>query len=301
MKLFFLFFLSISTAYSQVKKQYYNEFGLPIDSVILGEWELEKVEIVNGFYHVEDSNRYTSNNFENHKLYFSTDTLWFYPDLNTVFYRRKKCYTFSMIETLYSKKPTLKLQEINSYKSRKKKKLGKISINHEIITCTDDKLVLLDKQSNIDGFARPAVSYLYTYKKPTKSTAIDSLITGKYWHLCSETHLDFLSENETQPFEFQKVDTTNTIDCPKHEIKIEFIQSENSKELACSCSTRKLFVTEGLVYRNSKYRIDTQNKLLYLLNKNLYVYNILLANENQLTLVLNKSLTDKLNHRRKNG
>jgi hypothetical protein len=88
MKLFFLFFLFISTAYSQVKEQYYNEFGLPIDSLIIGEWELEKVEIVNGFYHVEDSNRYVSNNFENHKLYFSTDTLWFYPDLNTVFYRR---------------------------------------------------------------------------------------------------------------------------------------------------------------------------------------------------------------------
>jgi hypothetical protein len=103
-----------------------------------------------------------------------------------------------------------------------------------------------------------------------------------------------------QPFEFHKVDANNLIDCPKHEINIEFIQSENSKELACSSSTRKLFVTEGLVYRNSKYRIDTQNKLLYLLNENVYVYNILLANENQLTLILNKSLTDKLNQRMKN-
>jgi hypothetical protein len=298
MKFLLLFFLSISTAFSQVKKQYYNEFGLPIDSLIIGEWELEKVEIVNGFYHVEDSNRYVSNNFENHKLYFSTDTLWFYPDLNTVFYRRKKCYTFTMIETLYSKKPTLKLQEINSYKTRKKKNYQKY-IDYEIITCTDDKLVLLDKQSNIDGFARPTVSYLYTYKKPTKSSAIDSLITGVKWYFCSDTYQNFLSENDTQPFEFQKFDTNNLIDCPKHEINIEFIQSENSKELACSSSTRKLFVTEGLVYRNSKYRIDNQNKLLYLLNKDIYVYNILLASENQLTLVLNKSLTDKLNQRMK--
>jgi hypothetical protein len=291
MKLFLLFFLCISTAYSQIKEQFFNEFGLPIDSLIIGEWELEKVEIVNGFYHVEDSNRYVSNNFENHKLYFSTDTLWFYPDLNTVFYRRKKCYTFTMIETLYSKKPTLKLQEINSYKTRKKKNYQK-SINYEIITCTDDKLVLLDKQSNIDGFARPAVSYLYTYKKPTKSSAIDSLITGKYWHLCSETHLDFLSENETQTYEFQKVDTNNLIDCPKKGTSLDFIK--NSSTLFYS----SYGAFDGVLFKGT-YRLDFQNKLLYLLNENVYVYNILLANENQLTLVLNKSLTDKLNQRMK--
>ncbi|MEN9302222.1 MAG: hypothetical protein RL264_651 [Bacteroidota bacterium] len=294
MKLFFLFFLSISTAYSQVIEQYYNEFGLPIDSVILGEWELEKVEIVNGFYHDEDSNRHFSNNFENHKLYFSTDTLWFYPDLNTVFYRRKKCYTFSMIETLYSKKPTLKLQEINSYKSRKKKKLGKISINHEIISCTNKKLLLLDHQYNIDGFARPTVSYLYTYKKSIKTSRIDSLITGGYWRLCSETHLDFLSEHETQPFEFQNVDTNNSTDCPKNGTTLDFL--ENSDTLFYS----SYGAFDGVLFKGT-YRLDTQNKLLYLLNKDLYVYNILLANENQLTLVLNKSLTNKLNQRRKNG
>jgi hypothetical protein len=152
----------------------------------------------------------------------------------------------------------------------------------------------------MDGFASPTVSYLYTYKKPTKSNVIDSLFTGVKWYFCSDTSQNFLSENETQTFEFQKFDTNNLIDCPKHQINIEFIQSENSKELACSSSTRKLFVTEGLVYRNSKYRIDTQNKLLYVLNKDIYVYNILLVNENQLTLVLNKSLTDKLNLRLQN-
>ena len=293
MKFLLLFFLSISTAFSQVKKQYYNEFGLPIDSLILGDWELEIVEIVNGFCHVEDSNRHFSNNFENHKLYFSTDTLWFYPDLNTIYYRRKKCYTFSMIETLYSKKPTLKLQEINSYKSRKKKRLGKISINNEIITCTDKKLVLLDNQSNMDGFVRPTVSYLYTYKKPTKSSAIDSLISGVKWYFCSDTYQNFLSENDTQQFEFQKVDTTNRTDCPKNGTTLDFI--ENSDTLFYSSYSD----FNGVLFKVT-YKLDTQNKLLYLLNRDIYVYNILLANENQLKLVLNKSLTEKLNLRLQN-
>jgi hypothetical protein len=298
MKLFLLFFISISTAYSQVKEPFYNEFGLPIDSLIHGKWELEKVEIINGFYPIDDSNRYNSNYFENHKLYFSSDTLRFYPDSIKVYYRLNKLYSFSMIETQYSKNPSLKFQEINSYKRRHKKNYQK-SIEYEIITCTDDKLVMLDKQFNIDGFARPAVSYLYTYKKPTKSSAIDSLIIGKHWHLCSETHLDFLSENQIQTFEFQKVDTNNLIDCTKHEIEIEFIQSENSKEIIYSSSSRQLFVTEGVLFKGT-YRLDFQNKLLYVINKDVYVYNILLVNENQLTLVLNKSLTDKLNQRLQN-
>ena len=152
----------------------------------------------------------------------------------------------------------------------------------------------MDKQSNIDGFARPAVSYLYTYKKPTKSSAIESLIIGKHWHSCSETHLDFLSENEIQTFEFQKVDTNNTTDCPKNGTTLDFI--ENSDTLFYSSYGS----FDGVLFKGT-YRLDFQNKLLYILSKDVYVYNILLANENQLTLVLNKSLTDKLNQRRKNG
>lgn len=300
MKLFFLFFLSISTAFSQVKEQYYNEFGLPIDSLILGDWELEKVEIVNGYYEIEDSNRFVSTNLFNHKLSIYSDSIVVIQDSASRFYLRDKVFSYSFEYDEFRKNPVLQLQEINRFKPRKRIPNYNF-FKHGIIKCTDEKLVLIHSSYLEDGLASPTVSYLYTYKKPTKSNATDNLISGVKWYFCSDTYQNFLSENDTQPFEFQKVDTNNLIDCPKHEINIEFIQSENSKVLYCSSSTRKLFVTEGLVYRNSKYRIDTQNKLLYVLSKDLYVYHILLSTENQLTLVLNKSLTDKLNQRRKNG
>jgi YHS domain-containing protein len=298
MKFLLLFFLSSFTAYSQVKEHFYNEFGLPIDSLILGDWELEKVEIVNGYYEIEDSNRFVSNSLQNHTLSIFADSIVILPDLSSRYYRRNKVFEYLINQPEYRKNPVLQLQEVNKFKPRTRKRSNKF-FHYEIISCKDEKLVLLYSSFVDDGLASPTVSHLYTYKKPTKSTSIDSLITGVKWYFCSDTNQNFLSENETQTFEFQKVDTNNLIECPKHEINIEFLQSENSKELACSSSTRKFFVIDGLIYRNSKYRIDTQNKLLYLLNTDVYVYNILLVNENQLTLVLNKSLTDKLNQRMK--
>ena len=48
------------------------------------------------------------------------------------------------------------------------------------------------------------------------------------------------------------------------------------------------------------YKIDDKNKLLFILSEDIYVYNILLATENQLTLVFNKALTEKLNQRLQN-
>jgi hypothetical protein len=295
MKLFFFFFLSISTAYSQVKEQYYNEFGLPFDSLILGDWELEKVEIVNGYYEIEDSNRFVSTNLYNHKLSIYSDSIVVIQDSASRFYRRDKVFSYSFDYDEFQKKPVLELQEVNRFKPRKRIPNYNF-FKHGIISCTDEKLVLIHSSYLEDGLASPTVSYLYTYKKPTKSSAIDSLISGVKWYFCSDTYQNFLSENETQTFEFQKVDTTNIIDCPKHEINIEFIQSENSKELIYSSSSRKLFVTEGVLFKGT-YRLDFQNKLLYILSKDVYVYNILLANQNQLTLVLNESLTDKLNQR----
>lgn len=299
MKLFFLFFLSISTAFSQVKEQYYNDFGLPIDSLILGDWELEKVEYVNVLNHIYDTNKFVTTYYHDHNLSIYSDSIAIFLNPDSRFFRRDKVFKFMIEQLIYRKNPVLQLQEITIFKTRKGSPYYNF-FNNEIITCTDEKLVLLNSSYIEEGLAIPSFSNLYTYKKPTKSSAIDSLITGKYWRLCSEKYLDFLSENETQTFEFQKVDTNNLIDCPKHEINIEFIQSENSKEIIYSSSTRQLFFTDGVLFKGT-YRLDFQNKLLYLLNKDVYVYNILLANENQLTLVLNKSLTDKLNQRRKNG
>ncbi len=269
-----------------------------IDSLILGEWELEKVEIVNVLNHINDTNKFVSTYYHDHNLSIYSDSIAIILNPDSRFFRRNKVFKFMISQRIYRKNPVLELQEITLFKTRKGSPYYNF-FNNEIITCTDERLVLLNSTYVEEGLAIPSISNLYTYKKPTKSTAIDSLITGVKWYFCSDTNQIFLSENETQPFKFQKVDTNNLTDCPKHEINIEFIQSENSKELACSSSTRKLFVIDGLIYRNSKYRIDTQNKLLYVLNKDVYVYNILLVNENQLTLVLNKSLTDKLNQRMK--
>lgn len=292
MKSFLLFFLCISTAYSQVKEQFYNEFGLPIDSLILGEWELEKVEIVNGYYEIEDSNRFVSTNLYNHKLSIYSDSIIVIQDSASRFYLRDKVFSYSFEYDEFRKNPVLQLQEINRFKPRKRIPNYNF-FKHGIISCTDEKLVLIHNSYLEDGLASPTFSYLYTYKKPTKSPAIDSLITGKYWHLCSETHLDFLTENETQTYEFQKVDTNNLIDCPKNGTSLDFIK--NSSTLFYS----SYGAFDGVLFKGT-YRLDFQNKLLYLLNENVYVYNILLANENQLTLILNKSLTDKLNQRMKN-
>ena len=293
MKFLLLFFLSISTAYSQVKEHFYNEFGLPIDSLILGDWELEKVEVVNGYYEIEDSNRFVSTNLYNHRLSIYNDSIVLIQDSASRFYLRAKLFSYSFEYDEYLKKPVLQLKGINKFKPRKRIPNYNF-FKHEIISCTDEKLVLIHSSYLEDGLASPTVSYLYTYKKPTKSSAIDSLITGGYWRICSEIHLDFLSEKETQTFEFQKVDTTNITDCPKNGISLDFI--ENSDTLFYSSYGD----FDGVLFKGS-YRLDTQNKLLYVLSQDVYVYNILLATENQLTLVLNKSLTDKLNQRRENG
>lgn len=297
MKFLLLFFLSSFTAYSQVKEHFYNEFGLPIDSLILGEWELEKVEIIDRYNEIKDSNRFVSNSLQNHTLSIFADSIVILPDLSSRYYRRNKVFEYLINQPEYRKNPVLQLQEVNKFKPRTRKRSKKI-FHYEIISCTDEKLVLLYSSFVDDGLASPTVSHLYTYKKPTISTAIDSLIMSGYWRICSETYLDFLSDNSMQTFEFQKVDTIDLGDCPNKGIDLEFKSNNNFKTLTYSTSSHRLYVVDGFIGQ-FQYRLDTQNKLLYVLSQDVYVYNILLVNENQLTLVLNKSLTDKLNQRMK--
>ena len=132
MKLFFLFFLSISTAYSQVKEQFYNEFGLPIDSLILGEWELEKVEIIDRYNEIKDSNRFVSNNLQNHTLSIFADSIVILPDLSSRYYQRNKVFEYLLNQPEYRKNPVLQLQEINRFKTRKRKRSSKF-FRYEII------------------------------------------------------------------------------------------------------------------------------------------------------------------------
>ena len=81
----------------------------------------------------------------------------------------------------FGKNPVLQLQEINRFKPRKRIPNYNF-FKHGIISCTDEKLALIHSSYLEDGLASPTVSYLYTYKKPTKSSEIDSLISGVKWY-----------------------------------------------------------------------------------------------------------------------
>lgn len=288
-----------SSCYTQTNNRFYNEFGLSIDSLLLGDWELESIEIVNGFYSEKDSNRIVSKMFEKNNLSIYSDSIFLVRDSTQDVFSKNMVFSYTFKNQEYAKNPILRMEENKYFKHRKRNHTSPF-FDYEIIHCSDEKLVLLDRQLNQNGLTTPNISFIYNYRKPTIKSSMDSLFTSGHWQLCSENPIDFFSSISTRTYEFKKVDTNQIDERSQYKLDIEFIQNQNTKELICSNSSRHFYYSDGIIYKDVNYRIDEQKKMLFILLDKLYVYDILLINEQNLTLKLNEQLSKNFNLRIKN-
>jgi hypothetical protein len=264
MKIGIVFIFIASTLFAQD-----TEHG-QFKTLIIGDWQLDQTEIVDGFPIHSEGNRFVSQENRSKKITITSDSVYNHRDSTLRFYVRNRNFPYQIHYDSLMRASYLTIYE------GKARKLTEVE-SYEIVKCTRDELILRSYHFLNDGLDQVSISIVYTYRKERVSASL-SEIAGK-WFYCSDQSSSFLSENDSLTFEFTRLPNDSLCQM-QHHIDLEFKreQYENLVEF-------QIYNASSGVFGKIPFTIDPIKQLIYLTgNDESLIYQFQIVNNEKLIL-----------------
>lgn len=280
-RIIFVFILFSSVLFAQAPNK--NTFGLKIDSLIIGEWTLAQIDILDDYQNTSDDiclHKISNKTPRLHKISFTKDSLINHLDAfsGKIVYNLKYSYKIeydSIIRDNYLKLfmgKKRKLIEIESYK---------------IIKCTDNELIFRASNLLTQGIEHNYFTTIYTYRKIDNTSTLNLLMENE-WICHSDKPRSFFDENDTLTYEFYNANEIIDDDINNERIRLNF----ESKGYETKFSYFILHRYEGLLLNgitDIKYEEGGAENIIYFkFGESILVFNIEFISEHKLIISLNK-------------
>ena len=279
MKLFFVLLLISPFLFSQENdKNEMHDYNL-IDTLIKGDWQLARVEIVDGYDILSDTNRFKSQESMIKKITITSDSIHNHRDSTLRFYTRNRSYSYrikydSIIRSnylnLYSGSGR-HLREVESYR---------------IVKCAIDELVIQSYQFLDNGLDYTSISIVYTYRKNGVSDLLNE-IKGKWVYCSTDDIFNLFDSLDTSQFTFTRISDDTVCGEYDRNFMLDFSRSNLNNMCYISSSTKYSAYAFGMTFM-----LDPENDLLYFGNDDYIVYDILSLNQEELVISLNREKTE---------
>tara|TARA_R110002050_G_scaffold263736_2_gene404363 strand:- start:19 stop:519 length:501 start_codon:yes stop_codon:yes gene_type:complete len=163
MKLILILLLISPTLFAQKKITDALQYHVPFNTLIMGNWKLTDVEVVDGFNVVSDTNRFKSQKKRNNNITITADSIYSQRDTTLRFYVRNQNFSYKIQYDSIMCSNYLKLY------AGERRKLREVE-SYEIIKCAIDELVLKSYQFFDNGLDLTSISIVYTFRKNGVST-----------------------------------------------------------------------------------------------------------------------------------
>jgi hypothetical protein len=282
MKLIIVFLLLSPTLFAQNKDRNAIQNQVSLNSLIIGDWFLDQIEIVDGYNFYLDSSKFTSQQNSNKKITITSDSIYNHRDTTLPYYVGNRNFSYKIQYDSIVRSNYLKLYE------GKARKLREVE-SFRIVKCSIDELILISYQFINNGLDYTSISIVNTYRKDGITDFLSELKGD--WFYCSNQSISFMTENDSLTYEFKP--KTNDLACQKSDthIDLEFKREnyENMVEFSFSYDY-------GGVFGTSIFNIDPKHNLIYFMGTNKsYIYNYKVVNNEKLFLSLDLERTQKIN------
>ncbi len=277
---FILMFSQFASSQRLVFEKPFNVDYFKMDSIILGDWSLFKVDLYNDYYFFDDTNKSSKLKNGHQKLRFTTDSIFTTPDHMERYYIRHNNYSYKIeYDSIYQ------ANYIKLFQGKKKKQ--KELTSYEIIKCTIDELIIKSYLYLNQGLDMNPLSIIYSYRKDIDSTLSPELLSGN-WYYSSTKYFDLYSSDDSTTFHFSRENIGVNKGNEKSEIK--FWQENYGNYCVFWSYHPNLYVGSSEI----PYMLDVKNKLIYLGSKIPKVFNIEILNQKELLISLNIEKTEHL-------
>jgi len=250
-------------------ENYYHNF--PIEKMILGEWFLEKTEIIG--LNNNDSTSIVSLESGKDKIVFYDKTYKTFPDTSeSRFYTPSYEFYYKIKKEQYHT-----LNEIVITDKRNKKRFE----SYTVILYTFNNLIIEDLEVNSRlGNKISSIRYYYNRKRDNELNII-----GK-WILNDTVNYYLPSTTDSSWHTFYNYDNLNQDSLIKVRVKTE-IEFELNNNFTGTTSNSYSYAQFGIldgVYLVGTYIIDSNEKKIYFISKHIYVYEFTIDNEGSLKI-----------------
>lgn len=129
-----------------------------LKELIVGDWQLDQTEMVDGYAIHSDENRLTSQVDRSKKITITSDSIYNHRDSTLRFYVRNRNFSYKF---LYDS--LLRAHYLTLYEGKSKKQTEVES--YEILKCTVDELILRSYHFLNEGLDHVSISIVYIYRK----------------------------------------------------------------------------------------------------------------------------------------
>jgi len=270
-----IFLLLANVSFGQISSRRSKPiFPGPIDSLILGEWELKET-ITSAMYEHDTISKIQVTETNGPRVKITVDSL--VVRHNERFYKRNEGYNYVLDGNL------MKL-----YLGKKKKRKQVDSLTIEL---ADFQEIVLSSEEYISSpLGGKSVKVSFRYQR-VNSDYVDSIrkrLKGT-WRMASNEPIVFMSDSSV-PLNFIK--DKQMPDSIMHHLLLEFKQNETGIGLKYSYSkwTNNSIISGGVFLGNSTLFIDYQRQLLYFPGKETAVYHFSFTESDELVLTFVKTI-----------
>ena len=282
MKLILVFLLITPTIFSQNNDRNAMFNNQLFDSLIIGDWQLAKVEIVDGYNVISDTNRFESQASRIKKITITSDSIYNHRDTTLRYYIRNRNYSYKIKYDSIMRSNYLKLY------SGKGRKLHEED-SYEIIACSIDEFVIKSYQFLNNGLDYTSISIVYTFRKNEISDLFER-IKGN-WFYCSNQINSFMTDNDSLTYEFMRAPIDSVCRKSENHVDLEFKRVDYKNKVEIS-----EYDKHSCIIQETQFSISPINNLMYIIGFNKsFVYNFELVNNEKLILSLNAERTQKIN------
>lgn len=273
-RIIFIFILFSSVLFAQAPNK--NTFGLKIDSLIIGEWTLAQIDILN-----DNSIQKISNKTPRfHQISFNKDSLHNHPDTTLRRFARNYSYSYKIKYDSVSRNNYLKLF------LGKKKKIYEVE-SYKIIKCTGNELIFEVYNLLNHGIEHTSFTTIYIYRKKDNTSTLNLLMENE-WVCQSEKPRSFFDENDTLTYVFYNANDIISDDTNNDIIRLNFETKGYETKFSYLITDRyEALLLNGVT--DIKYELDPSEKLFYFkFGESILVFNIEFISEDKLIISLNK-------------
>lgn len=282
MKLAVVFLLLSSSLFAQGNDSGAMHLNESFDSLVIGDWQLAQVEIIDGYNMYTDTNRFKSHEARIKEITITSDSLYNHRDTMLRYYVGNQNFSYNIEYDSIMKANYLKL-----YAGKKRK--SQLVETYELVRCTIDELVIRSYQFLHHGLDYTSISIVYTYRKKGVTDVLRE-ISGDWFH-CSDRINSFMTENDSLTYDFTRTPQDASCEATDTRLNVEFVRENYENVVNLSV----YYVLDG-VFGKLRFSVDPENELIFIRTQNkMLVYKFSIENNEKLSLSLDIERTHAYN------
>lgn len=225
-----------------------------MDSLLIGEWTLDRVEFFDDSYFYSDPKGFNSQLQHPKKIKITADSIFIQPDSTVRFYYPIHHYSY---QVEYDK--LLNTSFLKLFTGKPKRLIQKKM--HEIRSSTQDQLVISSYYYLHEGLETASFSIVYTYRKAGVAAVLDAL-EGK-WVLDTAVPSTFLSDQDSTEHVFVRMNQGEANPAEDYSMELTFLEDRYKHVLQVEQHDRN-----SGAYGILNFHIDPANNRIYFVMKN---------------------------------